>query len=379
MRIIHLADTHLGFRQFPKLDPSRNLNQRECDVYDRWKEAIELAVDLSPDVVIHAGDLFDSSRPAPRAVAEALDGFAVLREAGIPVVVIAGNHETPRFRSGGSVFEILERFGIEAVWAEPRTIQIGPLAIHAVPHEPAADRLADDIESLSPDARADANVLVVHTGLEAIPRQGYGEVNEIELDPEVLARAGHDYIALGHLHRYQAPQLNAAYAGSLERLDFGDANSDKGIVEVDLGVGAGKSGFIKRHAVRARAVFDFAVACSELGPADVVAAVRSGTDHAALAEALVRVRLESIARDVYQSLDLGTIGDILEPCFHYQLAVGHSGLAMGHEEGVGEVSFEDFARERIPSDVDPEAVIALARRYLDNAAAEEAELEAEAG
>src|SRR3954463_13304715 len=179
MKIVHLADTHLGFRQFPKLNPDRQLNQRECDVYDRWNEAVEIARDLAPDVVIHAGDLFDSSRPAPRAVAEALDGFALLREADIPVVVIAGNHETPRFRSGGSVFEILERFGIDAVWAEPRTIRIGEIAVHAVPHEPAADRLAEDIRSLNPDPGAGANVLVVHAGLEALPRPGYGEVNEI--------------------------------------------------------------------------------------------------------------------------------------------------------------------------------------------------------
>lgn len=379
MKIVHFADTHLGFRQFPKLNPDRQLNQRECDVYDRWIEAVEIARDLAPDVVIHAGDLFDSSRPAPRAVAEALDGFALLREADIPVVVIAGNHETPRFRSGGSVFEILERFGIDAVWAEPRTIRVAGIAVHAVPHEPAAERLARDIESLSPDPKAEANVLVVHAGLEAIPRQGYGEVNEIELDPEVLARAGHDYIALGHLHRYQAPQVNAAYAGSLERLDFGDTKGEKAILEIDLGVGPGKSGFIKRHSVRARPVSDFPVACNELGPQEVVAAVKSATDGATLDEALVRVRLERIARDVYQSLDLDAIADIFEPCFYYQLAVGRSGLAIGDEESAEEVSFEEFARDRIPKDVDPEAVIALARRYLDDAAAEEAELEAEGG
>ena len=85
-----------------------------------------------------------------------------------------------------------------------------------------------------PDPSASANVLVVHAGLEALPRPGYGEVNEIELAPEVLAQADHDYIALGHLHRYQVPQSNAAYAGSLERLDFGDVGADKAIVEADL-------------------------------------------------------------------------------------------------------------------------------------------------
>jgi len=378
MKIVHLADTHLGYRQFSgKLDPGRGLNQRECDVYATWHEAIDKAIDLSPVALIHAGDLFDSSRPAPRAVTEALDGFKRLQEAGIPVIVIAGNHETPRFRSGGSVFEILERFGIEAVWGDPRTIRIGGLAVHAVPHEAAAEQLADDIRSLPPDASAKANVLVVHAGLEALPRQGYGEVNEIELDPEVLARAGHDYIALGHLHRHQVPQVNAAYAGSLERLDFGDLEGDKVVLEVDLEEGAGKPGFITRHPLGARPVFDFPIACADLGPGAVVTAIEDATGGAALADALVRVRLEGIARDVYQSLDVDGVAEIFEDCFHHQLAVGRTGLTVGDEDGVAEVSFDEFARERMPKDVDAEAVIALARRYLDNATSEEAEVDAQ--
>jgi exonuclease SbcD len=377
MRIVHVADTHLGYRQFSgKFDPERGLNQRECDVYARWHEAVDKTIDLAPAVLIHAGDLFDSSRPAPRAVTEALDGFARLQEAGIPVIVIAGNHETPRFRSGGSVFEILERFGIEAVWQEPRTIRIDGLAVHAVPHEAAAEQLAEDIESLRPDPSAEANVLVVHAGIEALPRQGYGEVNEIQLDPEILTRAGHDYIALGHLHRHQVPQVNAAFAGSLERLDFGDVEGDKAVLEVDLALGAGKPGFIRRHQVGARPVFDFPIACSDLDPNAVLKAIKAQADSVALADALVRVRLEGIARDVYQSLDLDAVAEIFKDCVPHQLAVGRSGLTTGDEDGAAEVSFEEFARTRMPKDVDPEAVIALARQYLDDAAFDEAEAEA---
>jgi DNA repair protein SbcD/Mre11 len=373
MRIVHLADTHLGFRQFgPKLDPDRNINQRECDVYDRWHEAVDLAIGLKPDAVIHAGDLFDSSRPAPRAVAEALDGFARLREMSIPVVVIAGNHETPRFRSGGSVFEILERFGIDAVWAEPRTIRIGELAVHAVPHEPSGDRLAEDIRSLPPDASAGANVLVVHAGLEALPRTGYGEVNEIELAPEVLAEADHDYIALGHLHRYQVPQSNAAYAGSLERLDFSDIGYEKAVVEVDL-TNVGKSGFLTPHPVTARPVLDFSIPCLGRDAGEVMGAIEDATTDSVLAAALVRVRLEQIARDIYQTLDLAGIDDIFADCFHYQLVVGRAGLVVATGETAAEITFDEFARTRMPKDVDAEAVIALARRYLDDAALEDAE------
>ena len=373
MRIVHLADTHLGFRQFgPKLDPVRNINQRECDVYDRWHEAVDIAIRLQPDVVIHSGDLFDSSRPAPRAVAEALDGFARLREMGIPVVVIAGNHETPRFRSGGSVFEILERFGIEAVWAEPRTIRIGEIAVHAVPHEPAAERLAEDVRSVSPDPAAAANVLVVHTGLEALPRSGYGEVNEIELDPEVIAEVEHDYIALGHLHRHRVPQANAAYSGSLERLDFGDVEGTKGVLEIDLSRG-GSSGFLTVHPVASRPVHDFAIRCADLDAGEVLAAVEAAVAGTPLEGALVRVRLEQITRDVYHALDHASAGEMLSDCFHYQLSAGRSGLVVGSTEVGGEVSFDEFARSRMPKDVDSEAVIALARGFLDDAALDEAE------
>src|SRR5262249_7082162 len=161
---------------------------------------------------------------------------------------------------------------------------------------------------------------VVHAGIEALPRQGH-EVNEIQLDPEVLTRAGHDYIALGHLHRHQVPQVNAAFAGSLERLDFGDVEGEKAVLEVDLEQGAGKPGFIKRHQVSARPVFDFSIACGDLDLNAVFEAIETEADGVALADALVRVRLEGIARDVYQSLDLDGIGELFEGCFHYQLAV----------------------------------------------------------
>ncbi len=336
MKIIHLADTHLGYRNFSKLDPDRGLNQRECDVYMRWHEAVDKAIELGPDLVIHAGDLFDSSRPAPRAIAEALDGFARLQEAGLPTIAIAGNHETPRFRSGGSVFEILERFGVEAVWAEPRTVRVNGIAVHAVPHEPSAEGLAADVRSLPLDAKAAANVLVVHTGLEALPRQGYNEVNKIELDPEVLTETDYDYIALGHLHRYQAAQLNALYAGSLERLDFADTDGDKAVLEIDLDAGAGKPGFVARYPVAARPVFNFRLECEGLGPSDVLKGVEQAVMSTALADAVVRVRLDRIARDCYQALNFAALAELFEDCLHYVVNLGRGGLALGGDEDQAE-------------------------------------------
>jgi DNA repair protein SbcD/Mre11 len=376
MKIIHLADTHLGYKNFSgKLDPVRNLNQRECDVYDAWHAAVNTAIDRKPDVLVHAGDLFDSSRPSPRAIVEALSGFARLRDAGIPTVVIAGNHSTPRFRSGGSVFEILCEFGIQAIWKEPETLRINGLAVHCVPHEPQAEQLLADVRGLSLDATADANVLVLHAGLEGV-RQEYHEVNEIALAPEELTRAEFAYIALGHLHRFHAPQLNALYAGSLERLDFGDVDGEKAVLEIDLAAGAGSDAFVRRLPIPTRPLIDLGLPCEGIGPVEILSALEKAVDGLVLDGAVVRLRFESIQRDVYHALDLGAIDELLAPCLHVVRGVGRSGLVTTAEEDDADISFAAFARREMPKGVDAEAVVRLALSYLDDAAAAEAEAEA---
>jgi DNA repair exonuclease SbcCD nuclease subunit len=375
MKIVHLADTHLGYRSFAgKLDPERNLNQRECDVYEVWHRAIARTIELKPSLVIHAGDLFDSSRPSPRAVAEALDGFKALRDAGLPVVVIAGNHSTPRFRSGGSIFEVLERFDVETVWREPRTIEIDSIAVHAVPHEPDGDQLLADIRTLEPSAAAAANILVLHAGLEGV-KQGYHEVNEISLDPTELAAVSYDYVALGHLHRQQVPQSNAAYSGSLERLDFSDLEGEKGILEIDLSVAAGGNGFLVQHGLPVRPMFDFPIDCHEASPAEVVDKLDSAIAGLALEGAVVRVGFERIARDVYHALDVNAIDRLLEPCLHVVRQVGKSGLggATGDDASDEDLSFLKFAEREMPKGVESDAVVKLALRYLGEAESDELE------
>jgi DNA repair protein SbcD/Mre11 len=379
MKVVHLADTHLGFRQFSgKIDPERGINQREADVYRAWSEAITTAIDTGADVVIHAGDLFDSPLPTPLAVAEALDGFARLRENGIPAIVIAGNHSTARFRSAhGSIFQILERFGVHAVWNEPRTIHVNGIAVHACPHESDAGRLSDNVANLKLDPAADGNVLVLHAGLEAV-RNSYGEVNEVEIEAELLANVEFDYIALGHLHRFQTPQINAIYPGSLERLDFNDLAGDKAVLEVDLAAGAGTASFVNRHPLQTRQMIDLAVDCLDLASPEIIERAEQLIDPFDLDGAVVRVRLVSISREAYQSLDFRTLGEMLEPCLHHVYSVGRSGLVAGVTgEQEADLSFTGWVRGRVPAALDEEAVISLARGYLDAAAAEEAEAEAE--
>jgi DNA repair exonuclease SbcCD nuclease subunit len=376
MRVVHLADTHLGFRQFSGcLDPERNINQREADVYRAWHAAIDTAIAREVDLVVHAGDLFDASRPSPLALREALTGFRRLREAGIPAVVVAGNHSTPRFRSGGSIFGVLEEFGVNAIWDAPRTITVGGIAVHGVPHDADPERLEQAVRAARPSAQAAHNLLLLHVGLESVPRSG--EVGEVAIHGDALVEAGSfDYIALGHLHRFQAPQVNALYAGSLERLDFNDLAGAKAVVEIDLDRAPGTSGYVTRHPFECRPVVDLAVSCEGLSASEVLDAVAFAADPRELAAAVVRVRLQAIRRDVYAAIPRDAIRERVPGCLHHFVHVTGSAARTGDQQHE-HLDFATFARRAMPADVDADAVVALSERFLGEAAAAEAEAEAE--
>ena len=83
MKILHVADTHLGYSAYHKI-AENGINQREMDTYNAFREFIDYAIQSKPDLIIHAGDLFDSIRPSNRAIYFALSQMLRLSEAGIP-------------------------------------------------------------------------------------------------------------------------------------------------------------------------------------------------------------------------------------------------------------------------------------------------------
>ena len=88
MKIFHLADTHLGYSAYRKVSPDTRLNQREIDVFNVFEEFVDTALNNKPDLIIHAGDLFDSVRPSNRAIAFAVRQLLRISTAKIPMVII---------------------------------------------------------------------------------------------------------------------------------------------------------------------------------------------------------------------------------------------------------------------------------------------------
>src|SRR5690625_1132185 len=107
MLIAHLADLHLGYRAYHRLTAG-GINARERDVALAFRAAIDRVVELEADLVLVAGDVFHTVRPSNAAIADAFRQFARLRAQlpDAPVVVIAGNHDSPRAVETGSILRL---------------------------------------------------------------------------------------------------------------------------------------------------------------------------------------------------------------------------------------------------------------------------------
>ena len=138
MKLAHIADPHLGVRQYHRQTPS-GINQREADVGNAFRAAIDGVIAARPDAVVIAGDLFHSVRPTNSAIVFAFRQFQRLREAlpDAPVVLIAGNHDTPRSAETGTILRLFEelRIDVAAEAARRFTYPALDLSVFAVPHQ----------------------------------------------------------------------------------------------------------------------------------------------------------------------------------------------------------------------------------------------------
>src|SRR5439155_1704290 len=138
VKLAHLADLHLGFRQYDR-QTARGGNQREVDVADAFRRAVDDLVAQRPDLILLAGDIFHSVRPTNPAILFLFRELQRVRVAlpETPVVLIAGNHDTPRSVETGTILRLYEALGVEVVIERARRIVFPKLdrSVLAVPHQ----------------------------------------------------------------------------------------------------------------------------------------------------------------------------------------------------------------------------------------------------
>lgn len=240
IRLAHITDTHLGYRALGKQDPATGRNQRTVDFEQALERCIDDILQQEVDGVLHAGDVFDQTRPTWQTLRHFIQQFRRLEDAGIPTLVIAGNHDTPRLRTGGSAYSVLElalpRIRFVAEYTDVHVDDLFAhldLHVHAVPHGALTN---DDPVIPMPDARR-RSILMTHGMVPGmIEHDRTGEHAEQILNTTLLVPE-FDYIALGHYHLFTQPPgiANGWYAGSTERNGWGDYGATPGycIVELD--------------------------------------------------------------------------------------------------------------------------------------------------
>ena len=272
IRLLHFADLHVGMENYGRLDPATGVNDRVLDFLHRFDELIDYGLEREVDLVIFAGDAFKTRNPNPtyqRAFARRVKRLA---DAGVPIVLLVGNHDLPTMvqrASSVDIFRTLEVPNVVVGWEEKvHTIETrrGPMQVATVPY-PVRQRLLahDDYRGLSIRELDDKLQGIVAEIIQAMARQidpdipavlaahlsvsgaVFGSERSVMIGRDavvlksVLADPAWDYVALGHIHLHQS--LNGdgypavVYAGSPERIDFGEEKQPKGFCWVELARG----------------------------------------------------------------------------------------------------------------------------------------------
>lgn len=317
MRIVHLSDTHLGFSAYSRIDAAEGINQREADFYSSFRQAVDKAIELDPDVVVHAGDLFDTVRPQNRAIDFALRQLLRLSDAGIETVLISGNHSTPRMRETGSIFRIFEHIAHIHPVHEPgiARVTVGDLTVHAIPHS-TSPSIAELAAKARPSKDTEHNVLVLHASIGNSHKFSMDEFNEQAVAEEDVSDE-FDYVALGHFHEAHEIRPRMRYCGSTERLSFSEARQNKGIIEFDLTTG--KAEF---HILKTREMLDLEpIDASNLASSEILLAARDLISSKEIDDRIVRMTITKVAPEAYRSLDIPSIRRLGLSAMHFELKI----------------------------------------------------------
>lgn len=331
MKIAHLADSHLGNSAYRKISES-GFNQREEDVILAFVDAIDKVIAMRPDVVLHSGDLFDTVRPTNRIIRIGIQQLLRLYEAKLPLVLITGNHETPKQLFKGSVYSILEALPLEnklegtdiklfniAYQEKYEVYKFSGLTVHAVPQCTDDKHFREELAKIKKDPTT-KNVLMLHTGISDMDEFSHVESNELLVDSNWLNKMNFDYVALGHYHGYVRVAKNSWFSGSSERMSFNEVGSAKGFVTVDLD-DTDKNGEVRTKLipVRTRPMIDMAPIDgtgkdSVVLLDEILAAIKKVDPNGKL----LRLSVKNIPQHVMNALDTKKIREAAKDAVHFE-------------------------------------------------------------
>ena len=348
-----------------------------------FTRALDKVIELAPDVVLIGGDVFHQVRPTNTAILHAYLQFARLRAAlpNTEVVMVAGNHDTPRAVETGCILRLFTPLGVHVVDGEARALEFPELDLSVL-------AVADNQHrrpKLAPPGTHRWNVLLLHGEVEGMlgPFAATSELSTQEIPQEELHQSQWDYIGLGHYHVYRRIAPNQFYSGSLdytstntwgEKIEEGLAGvPGKGIIEHDLATGrhvfhpiAPSREFVDLPLVSARGL------TTEEVNERILSTVESwpgGID-----DKIVRLVVRDLPRHITRQLDHKQLREFRRRALHFHLDTRRPEMirAVGHGAPGRRPSLADFVRDKlrerlVSADVDRDALVQLGLKYLKDA------------
>ncbi|MEN9223713.1 MAG: DNA repair exonuclease [Thermostichus sp. BF3_bins_97] len=248
-RFLHLADVHLGYDRYDSPERSKDFFLAFRDVVQRY------AIQKPVDFVVIAGDLFEHRQIQPGVLNQAQIVLRELKQAGIPVLAIEGNHDNRPYGVKTSWLRYLADHG-ELMLLEPSEGDQGlelhpwsgqrgayldlPCGVRVIGSQWYGSAAPKSIEQLSAAIRQlppgpERVVLLFHHGLEGQIARYQGALRYSELLP--LREAGVGYLALGHIHKSYCEGGWVFNPGSLEANSTAEWDFQRGAYRVEWGDG----------------------------------------------------------------------------------------------------------------------------------------------
>ncbi|HEY8424610.1 MAG TPA: DNA repair exonuclease [Limnochordales bacterium] len=295
LRLLHLADLHLGWAPAYMDEPRRSERQRRRN--SLLERAVRFALDPANRIgmVVIAGDLFESHRPDRALVASVLEQLRRLEAAGVRVVTVPGNHDEITYPDSVYRERAAEWPGLlvqSPVPVHARTVTVGGVPVH-VYGLAYTGGLTPTREPLAQFPRVDEpgfHLAVLHGTLGT-----WGGERSLPLDGAALGRAGYDYVALGHIHRHERHDLGgtpAVYCGAVECKGWDDPGVGQWtVVDVEMPAGLGGRPRVEVRTYPAEGVQPIETVSLDAGAYGSAAELRAAIEALADPERIVQVRL----------------------------------------------------------------------------------------
>ena len=274
-KILHFADAHIDMANYGRHDPQSGLPLRVIDFLKSLDTIVDTAIEERVDVVLFAGDAYKDRNPAPTFQREWGRRIIRLSRAGIPTLLLVGNHDLSPAVGRAHAIEEFATLEVPHVRVLDRPTLLQPedleglgykgpgLQIIALPWVSRAGLIAqlglrtgepgqifEEIETRLTELvhawleEADPNLPIVLTAHASVQGAKYGGErtvmlgNDLVLPGSLVRDPRLDYVALGHIHKPQDLNENAhppvIYPGSIERVDFGEVEDDKFFIVADV-------------------------------------------------------------------------------------------------------------------------------------------------